>query len=384
MLITNSGELEKYCRRFTEAEFVTVDTEFLRERTYWPQLCLVQVADREQAVAIDVLAPGLDLGPLYRLMREPDVLKVFHSCDQDMAVFHYVMGDVPAPVFDTQIAAMVCGFGEQPGYAALVSSMTGHSIDKASQMTDWSRRPLTDRQIDYAIGDVTYLIPVYDELRERLRTNGRRDWVAEELARVGLASNYENDPLQQWRRVRIRRPTRKTLAVLREVAAWRERVAQQRDLPRGWVLKDESVAEISATHPSTTGQLERVRGVSRRLAEGRDGAAVLDAVRRALASPSETWPDVPRRRKPESEGADTLVALLQALLRIRSEEHEVAPALIANRRDLELIAGDDDAEVPALSGWRRKLYGDEALKLKHGEISLRGDGNRAVVVGDGR
>jgi ribonuclease D len=379
MLITESSALRDFCAAVSTAPFIAVDTEFIRERTYWPKLCLVQISDGEESAAIDALAPGIDLSSLFDLMRNQSVLKVFHSAGQDINVFHTVMSAVPAPVFDTQLAAMVCGFGDQPAYATLVMELTGERIDKASQMTDWSRRPLTERQISYAISDVTHLVTIYKALYGRLEETGRREWVSEEIARLADASAYETDPMEQWRKVRIRRPSRKALVVLREVAAWRERVAQRRDMPRGWVLKDESMAEIAANQPETIEQLERVRGVSARFAEGKDGQALLGAVRRALSLPGEEWPELPSGA-PLLNGNSTIVALLQALLKISSDTHGVAPALIANRRDLEMLAENDDAEVPALKGWRRSLFGADALRLKHGKLALTGTGHEAVAV----
>ncbi len=379
MLITSSDELASFCQSVSGNSYVTVDTEFVRERTYYPKLCLVQVAAGDNAAAIDALAPGIDLGPLFDLMLNRDILKVLHSPGQDLSVFHTVMNDVPQPIFDTQIAAMVCGFGEQPAYASLVNELLGEQVDKASQMTDWARRPLTDRQIKYALSDVTHLIKVYEILRERLEASGRTRWVDQEISVLLEPSNYMPEPDEQWRKVRIRRPTRKSLAVLREVARWRERVAQERDRPRAWIIKDDSLAEIAATQPSTIEQLERVRGVTPRFAEGRDGRAILKAIDRALESPESQWPEVPKRNG-RPDVSDTLVALLQALLKIRADENDVATGLVANRRELEQIAIDDDADVRALKGWRRDVFGDDALRLKHGKLAITSNGNGAIAV----
>lgn len=379
MLITSSDELSSFCARLAGQPFIAVDTEFLRERTYWPKLCLVQIAVDGDAAAIDTLSPGIDLTPLFDLMRDSAVLKVFHSASQDMSVFHTVMSDVPRPIFDTQIAAMVCGFGEQPAYASLVQSLLNQRIDKASQMTDWSRRPLTERQISYALSDVTHLIDIYRLLKKRLDDSGRSAWVEQEVESLLDPSNYVMEPSEQWKRVRIRRPTRKALAVLREVASWREKTARQRDLPRAWVIKDESIAEIAANQPATPDQLERVRGINSRFAEGRDGRAVLDAVKRALSLPEEEWPELPARSR-RQDVSDTLVALLQALLKIRSDDNGVAAGIVANRKELEQIALDDSADVRALQGWRREVFGEDALRLKHGKLAITSDGANAVAV----
>lgn len=379
MLITSSDDLKAFCKSVSNHPFVTVDTEFLRERTYWPKLCLVQVAVDKQEVAIDALAPGIDLSPLFELMLNPKVLKVFHSSGQDLSVFHSVMGDIPRPIFDTQIAAMVCGFGEQPAYATLVNSLLGEQVDKASQMTDWSRRPLTERQIKYALSDVTHLIKVYEILRQKLEESGRMSWVEQEVETLLTPSNYVSDPDEQWKRIRIRRPTRKALAVLRELAKWREETAQKRDLPRAWVIKDESLAEIAANQPSSVEQLERVRGITPRFAEGRDGKAVLSGIRRAASSDESEWPQIARRNG-RQDVSDTMVALLQALLKIRSDENQVATGIVANRKELEQIAINDEADVRALSGWRREVFGEDALRLKRGKLAITSDGSDAVAI----
>ncbi len=379
MLITTSDELREFCNRVSGHPFVAVDTEFVRERTYWPKLCLIQVAVEGHAAAIDALADNIDLQPLYDLMLDESVLKVFHSPGQDLSVFHTVMKDVPRPIFDTQTAAMVCGFGEQPAYASLVRSILGEQVDKASQMTDWSRRPLTERQINYALSDVTHLVKIYEILRDRVDNAGRKEWVEQEISTLTDPSSYVPEPDDQWRRVRIRRPTSKALAVLREVARWRENAAQERDRPRAWILKDDSLAEIAATQPRNIDQLERVRGISMRFAEGSDGRAVLAAIKRAVESPESEWPEIPKRNG-RAEPSDTLVALLQALLKIRSDEHEVATGMVANRRELEQIAVDDDADVRALKGWRREVFGSDALKLKHGKLAITSNGIGAIAV----
>lgn len=379
MLITSSDELASFCQSVSKYSYITVDTEFVRERTYWPKLCLVQIAADDKAAAIDALAPNIDLTPLFDLMLNENILKVFHSPGQDLSVFHTVMQDVPRPIFDTQTAAMVCGFGEQPAYASLVYSLLGVQVDKASQMTDWARRPLTDRQISYALSDVTHLINVYEQLREKLEASHRSAWVEQEIAAMLEPSSYMSDPDEQWRRVRIRRPTRKALAVLREITRWREHVAQERDRPRAWIIKDESLAEIAATQPSSIEQLERVRGVTERFAEGRDGRAILTAIEDALSSPESEWPKLaPRSIRPDV--SDTLVALLQALLKIRADENEVATGIVANRKELEQIAIDDDADVRALKGWRREVFGEDALRLKHGKLAITSNGNGAIAV----
>lgn len=386
MLITDTRALVDFLGRLEGAPYVAIDTEFLREKTYWPKLCLVQLAFGEDAAAIDALAPGIDLAPLFRLLDDRGVLKVFHSAAQDMEVFWKVAGRLPAPIFDTQVAAMVCGFGEQAGYATLASRLAGANLDKASQLTDWSLRPLSSRQINYALSDVTHLCTIYDKLSAQVGENGRATWVSEEMAALTSEDRYLAEPREAWRRIRIRRPSRRALAVLREVGAWRESKAQRRDLPRNWVLRDEALVEIATHSPRTVKDLERVRGLSAAAARGRDGQALLAAVGEALALPEDQWPELPPRRAPV-RGHETLVALLQALLRLRCEAHGVAPRLVATRDELELLAVLDDpsgeSDLRLLKGWRRELFGDDALALKDGRLALTGDGPgvREVRVG---
>ena len=379
MLITNSADVADFCARAANSKFVTVDTEFVREKTYWPILCLIQIATRDEAVAIDPMADGIDLEPVYDLMRDTSVLKVFHSASQDMQIMYNASGGMVEPVFDTQIAAMVSGYGDQPAYATLVQRIVGETIDKRSQMTDWSRRPLTDRQVEYAIGDVTHLIDVYDKLNEELDEANRSDWAHEEMGHLRNQDLYDLDPRELWRKVRLRRPTRRALAVLREITAWREISAQKRNIPKGWVCRDEALAEIALNTPETPEALERVRGVNERFAHGRDGRALLEAVAVGLDIPDEECPD-PEKGRPPLRGHETLVALLQALLKLRSDENGVAAQLIANRKELDRIATEDEPDVRTLSGWRREIYGNDAIALKQGEIALTAEGLSVRVV----
>ena len=379
MLITNSADVADFCAEAADSDFVTVDTEFVREKTYWPILCLIQIATRDRAVAIDPLADGVDLEPVYELMQNSSVLKVFHSASQDLQIMFNASGGMVVPVFDTQIAAMVSGYGDQPAYATLVQKIVGKSIDKRSQMTDWSRRPLTDPQVEYAIGDVTHLIDVYDKLVSELTDADRTSWAHEEMGHLRNKEQYDVDPRELWRKVRLRRPTRRALAVLREIAEWRELSAQRRDIPKGWVCRDEALAEIALNTPQNPAALERVRGVNERFANGRDGKALLGAVQIGLEIPDDECPD-PEKGRPPLRGHETLVALLQALLKLRCDENGVAAQLIANRKELDRIATEDEPDVRALSGWRRELYGNDALALKRGEIALTADGLSVRVV----
>ena len=379
MLITKSADVAEFCNEVSAAEFVAVDTEFVREKTYWPILCLVQIATPDRAVAIDPLANGIDLQPVYDLMANTSVLKVFHSASQDMQVMFNATGRMTEPVFDTQIAAMVSGYGDQPAYATLVEKIVGVTIDKRSQMTDWSLRPLTDHQVEYAIGDVTHLIKVYNRLTADLESSGRTNWAQEEMGHLRDRGLYDLNPRELWRRVRLRRPTRRALAVLREITEWREVSAQRRNIPRGWVCRDEALAEIALNAPQTPTALERVRGINERFAHGRDGNAVLDAVQVGMELPDDQCPD-PEKGRPPLKGHETLVALLQALLKLRCDENGIAAQLVANRRELDRIATEDDPDIRTLTSWRREIYGNDALALKRGEIALTADGLTVRVV----
>ena len=377
--ISDTDSLATLCDRLADADYIAVDTEFIREKTYWPALCLVQVAGPGEAVAIDPLADGIDLQPLLSLMNDPAVLKVFHSARQDVEIFHALTGRVPAPLFDTQIAAMVCGFGESVAYDTLVARLAKVRIDKSSRFTDWSRRPLTERQLAYALADVVHLRTVYDALRQMLDETGRQPWIDEEMARLTAPETYAAPPEDAWRRLKTRSHDPRFLAVLREIAAWREREAQRRNLPRGRVLRDEAVLEIAAHTPATAEDLARTRGLSRSMADGRLGAEVLAAVRRGRDVPKEERPTAPERPGAPA-GLGPLIDLLKVLLKMVAEESGVAQRLIASTSDLEAIADDDAAEVPPLAGWRRSLFGERALALKHGRIALAADGRRIRLI----
>ncbi len=378
-LITKSAELAALCTRLADADFVAVDTEFMRERTYWPRLCLVQVAGPEDAAAIDPLA-SLDLTPLFSLLRAPQTVKVFHAARQDLEIFFQLMGSLPAPVFDTQVAAMVCGFGDQVSYETLASRLARAKVDKGSRFTDWSLRPLSPRQIEYALADVIHLRPVYQKLRQKLAATGRADWLAEEMAALTDPAAYTIEPLQAFRRLRTRSGNGRMLAVMREVAAWREREAQARDIPRTWVLKDESLLEIAHHAPQTADALARTRGLARKFAESPQGAEVLAAVARGVAVPAAELPAGDEKRA-LPRGVAPVVDLLKVLLKMKCDEADVAHRLVASTEDLEAIAVDgDEADVPALTGWRRQLFGEDALKLRSGAVALFVDGRKLVLI----
>jgi len=380
-LITQNDQLQDLCRRLSAGPFITVDTEFLRDRTYWPKLCVLQIAGPEDndCGVVDVLAPGLDLGPVYELFDDPAIVKVFHAARQDIEIFHIQRGAIPLPLFDTQVAAMVCGFGDSVGYDTLVAKLTGGVIDKSSRFTDWSLRPLSKKQIDYALGDVTYLRKVYLALCDRLEKSGRTAWVDEEMDILRNPGTYEVVPDQAWRRLKSRTNRPKFLAILREVAAWREREAQRRDVPRNRVIRDETLTEIAAHAPTEPNALARTRGFSESLARGRVGAAILEAVQRGLDTPAKeapvlaAKPDLPKNIGP-------VIDLLRVLLKMKCAAHDVAQKLVASAADLELLAADDKADIRALHGWRRDLFGEDALAVKHGRLAISINGRRLKLI----
>ena len=379
-VITENHVLAEFCARQQGADFVAVDTEFMRERTYWPILCLVQVAGPEEAAAIDALAPGIDLAPLLALMAAERTLKVFHAARQDVEIFFNLTGAVPAPLFDTQIAAMVCGFGDAASYETLVGRLAHASLDKSSRFTDWSQRPLTERQTSYALADVVHLRTVYERLQQLLAKNGRVGWFAEEMATLVDPALYRSDPAEAWRRFRLRgRVEPRFFGVLREVAAWREAAAQQRNIPRGRIIKDEAVLEIASHVPNSSEALARTRSLGRGVAEGKLGGELLEAIRRGRAAAGSLAPPTPARAE-TPPGLGPLLELLRVLLKQRCEEHQVAQKLVATADELDAIAADDEAAVPALSGWRYEIFGQDAVALKHGRLALTVRDKRIVLV----
>jgi ribonuclease D len=375
-LITDTDTLAAFCARMRPERFVAFDTEFMRDRTYWPKLCLVQAAGADEAVAIDALAPGLDLAPLLELMAEPTVLKVMHAARQDLEIFHR-LGQLPRPFFDTQIAAMVCGFGEDVAYETLVNKLAKAQLDKSSRFTDWSRRPLSEAQIRYALGDVTHLRVIHEQLASRIEATGRMSWVAEELEALLEPSLYENPPEDAWRRLKLRSRDGRFVAIVQALAAWREREAQRRDVPRARIIRDDILLEVAANRPQT---VEALRGLERVNLDRDGAAAAVAAIRAALALPRS---ELPRLPEPVvlPRGIGPIVDLLRVLLKYRCEEAEVAQRLVASTADLEAIAVDDEAaDVPALHGWRREIFGADALALKAGRLALAVRGRRPVVI----
>jgi ribonuclease D len=376
-LITTTAALDDACRHLAELPFVTVDTEFMRETTYYSKLCLIQMAGPgSDGVLVDPLAAEIDLAPFYGLMADERVIKVFHSARQDLEIVWTQGGIIPTPLFDTQIAAMVCGYGDSVSYEQLANDLAKARIDKSSRFTDWSRRPLTDAQISYALSDVTHLVAVYEALRNELERTGRTAWLEDEMKVLTSPDTYRNDPDRAWMRLagRMRKP--REIAILMEVAAWREREAQARDVPRNRVLKDEAVIDLAVSAPRDTESLGRLRSIPNGFERSRNAADILAAVESGLARDPGLVP-VPARSRQRAGGA--VVELLKVLLKAVAEEERVAPKVIATVEDLEAIAERNDADVAALSGWRRTLFGAKALDLKAGRIGLSVNGGRIVV-----
>ncbi len=376
-ILSTTAELAALCRRLATHAFVTVDTEFLRETTFWPKLCVLQLASEEEAVVVDALAPDLDLAPFLDLMANRNVVKVFHAARQDLEIVWKLSGTLPEPLFDTQVAAMVCGFGDQVAYGELVQALCGKSIDKSSRFTDWARRPLSEAQTAYALADVTFLRDVYRKLKAQLEASGRLDWLGDEMATLTSSSTYEQHPERAWERFRgkMRRP--RDMAVLMELAAWRESEAQTRDVPRSRILKDDALLELAMAAPRTPEALGDMRAVPRGIERSRTGVDILAAVERGLARDPKTLPRIEKERR---NGGGATVELLKVLLRQVAEAQSVAPKLIATVDDLEAIAASDEARVPALAGWRHKLFGSKALELKHGRLALTLERGRVIAL----
>ena len=370
-LVTDTATLQALCARWRDADFITVDTEFMRESTYYPDLCLVQVACANEAAAIDPKSPDLDLAPLLKLLVDEDVLKVFHAGGQDLEIIYNLTGKTPFPLFDTQVAAMALGLGEQVGYTSLVAAYSGVQIDKGARFTDWARRPLNDRQLDYAIGDVTHLATLFPKMLDKLRRTGRGGWLDEEMARVSDPATYANDPEKAWTRLRL--PSRKAevLGRLKALARWRELEAQEKDVPRGRIVKDETLGDLAASPPRSQADLARVRGLSAAWGGNAIGERLMRALAEATPLPAEDMPArEPQRPGLSSDGA--LVAdLLKLLLKVRSKEAGVAPRLIVRGDELDALAAGVRDGLPMLTSWRRSIFGEDALALVEGRTAFR-------------
>ncbi|WP_454848932.1 ribonuclease D [Rhizobium binxianense] len=379
-MIETTADLAAACKELAKSDFVTVDTEFLRETTFWPELCLIQMASPTTEVLVDPLAKGIDLAPFFELMGNPKVLKVFHAARQDIEIIFNRGNLIPHPIFDTQVAAMVCGFGDSVSYDQLVSRIKNVHIDKSSRFTDWSRRPLSEKQLEYALADVTHLRDVYLSLKAELEREGRASWLSEEMDILEARETYDMHPDDAWQRLKLRLRKPQELAILKYVAAWREREARSRNVPRSRVLKDDAIYEIAQQQPKDSEALGRLRTIPKGWERSTAGAAVLEAVNTALALPKAEMPHVPRQTQ-APEGAAAAVELLKVLLKLISEKHGVAPKVIANTDDLDKIAAEGEkADVAALHGWRRELFGEPALQLITGRIGLRFAGRKVETV----
>jgi ribonuclease D len=378
-LIKTTSELRQFCERLANNEFVTVDTEFIREQTFWPKLCLIQLASPSEEAIVDPLEGGIDLAPFYELMANESVVKVFHAARQDLEIVWTQARLIPHPIFDTQVAAMVCGFGESVSYVSLVKQITGSDLDKSSRFTDWARRPLTEKQLIYALGDVTYLRDIYKRLKSELETTGRLRWLDEEMASLTEVRTYQSSPEDAWRRLKLRVKNRKSLAVLMELAAWRERAAQAQDVPRNRILRDEALYDIANQQPTETPQLSQLRSLSEGFARSSRAKEIVEAVKRGLARDPRT---IPALREGAGLPPDKIatVELLRVLLKAAAGRNKVAPRLIADSEDLDRLAMEEEPDIAALKGWRYELFGAEAQRLKRGLLALRVQNGEVVTV----
>jgi ribonuclease D len=378
-IIATTSELAALCSEFASESFVTVDTEFMRERTYWPQLCLIQIAADEIEAIVDPLANGIDLKPFFDLMANPSVLKVFHAARQDVEIVHYLAGIIPQPLFDTQVAAMVCGFGDQIGYEAIVRKLAGAQVDKSSRFTDWSRRPLSEKQLAYALSDVTHLRTIYRKLKKKLDASGREPWLKEEMAILTSASTYAAHPEDAWQRIKFRPRRKQQIGVLQAVAAWREIEAQRKNVPRNRVVKDDVITELAIQQPRSREDLNKLRALPRGYAGSQIGDDLLGAVKRGLQADLSSLPDISGNGPGKPEGASAIADVLKLALKIISEREGIAPKLIASSADIDKIAAGEFDGVRAMRGWRREVFGEVALNIRDGKLALGlKDGNTAI------
>ncbi len=381
-IITSTDALAKLCAEFAQHSYITVDTEFLRETTFWPELCLIQIASPAEAVIVDVVSDGLSLDPFFALMANENIVKVFHAARQDIEIIYNLGGLIPHPVFDTQVAAMVCGYGDSISYDQLVYKISSVRIDKSSRFTDWKRRPLSQKQLEYALADVSHLRQVYQSLKANLSEQGRTDWVAEEMEVLTSVSTYDTPPEDAWRRLKLRVRRPRDLAVMQAVARWRELEARARNVPRGRVVRDDAIYELAHQQPESTQALAAMRSMPRGFDKSRSAQSLLAEIKAAKELPKEALPPMPKpQHSPEGTAAAT--EILKVLLKLVAEKHGVAAKVIATVDELERIAADDNAKVAALSGWRRELFGENALRLKRGELAIGFDGKSIFLIETG-
>ena len=378
-IISTTDGLARICRELAKSEFVAVDTEFMRQSTYWPYLCLIQIASPEAEAVIDPIGDGIDLAPFFELMANPAVIKVFHAARQDVEIVYNLAGIIPLPIFDTQIAAMVCGFGEAASYGALVKRLMRKNLDKSSRFTDWARRPLSDKQLHYALGDVTHLRGIYLKLKNRLEATGRASWLDEEMADLVNPDNYKTEPEDAWRRLKMRARSAQELAIMIEVAAWRERAAQSQNVPRSRVIKDDTIYDVLTQAPKSVEELAKLRTIHDGFARSARARELVEAVNKALARPPEELPPL-EIAEPLPPSAVAVADLFRVLLKAVAARHDVAAKLIATTDELDKIALDDEADVAALQGWRRELFGEDALAIKAGRLAMAVENGKIVTL----
>ncbi len=378
-LINDTLSLSKACKQLNGSDFITIDTEFHRETTYWPELCLAQVSGNGEAWAVDTLSPGIDLRPLFDLLEDKKLLKVFHAGRQDIEIFFHLSGKIPSTIFDTQIASMVCGFGESSSYETLVKTFTSASLDKNSRFTDWRQRPLTERQIKYALNDVIHLRTVFVELRKILAETGREEWVFEEMNTLTKPETYVTNPQDAWKRLRLRSTDPSFIQVVQDLASWRETKAKLKNVPRGKIIKDDTLLAIASHPPKNKHELNKIRGLQRSVSEGPIGNEIIEIVKGSLAVPKDKLPPRPKLKKIPT-GIQPTISLLKVLLKAKCEEHGVAQQLVASSADLELIASGLIQNVRAFSGWRKTIFGSDAEKIMSGEIAITANNKEGIIL----
>lgn len=377
--ISTTKELADACATLRQSPFATVDTEFMREQTFWPKLCLIQMAGPDGEFIVDPLAPEIDLAPFWDLMADETTTKVFHAARQDVEIVFHETGTVPAPIFDTQVAAMVCGFGDSISYMNLVKRVTGAALDKSSRFTDWARRPLSDKQLAYAIGDVTHLRDIYAHLSAELEKTGRAAWLAEEMSILTDHETYEQKPENAWRRLKLRVKNKKALGVLMSIAGWREQVAQSSNVPRNRVFRDDALYDIANQAPRSPAELSKLRTVNDGFARSARAKSLLKAIEDGLKRDPATLPQV-SQNQPLSPEATATLELLKVLLKSAAARHGVAPRLIADAAELEKLARHNKPDIQVMKGWRFELFGNDALRLKRGELALTLNGGDVDII----
>jgi len=369
-VLTNNQEISEFCKRLGKENFIAVDTEFMRENTYWPKLCLIQLASSEEARIIDPLADNINLDPVYKLMKNNKIIKIFHSGRQDIEIFFNKMNEIPYPIFDTQIAGMVCGFGNSASYDSMVSNIVNKKIDKLSRFTDWSVRPLSKNQITYALNDVIYLLKIYKKLISELETNKRFEWIRDEIDKLVDINNYKIDPNNAWKKIKIKNNPKRLLPFIHKLAYWREMQAQKIDIPRNRIIRDEAIIEISSNQPMSSDELQKIRGISKSFAHSNKGSEIVDIVKKIKKIKNQVPLNIDENKK-DKNSPDTLVDLLKLLLNFQSKKFGVSQNLIASVSDLHKIVNENNPDISVLNGWRYEVFGKAALDLKNGKTIIK-------------